>query len=407
MHTRNRSRVTKNGSLLVMLLTNAAIVTPSLATGTWTQPGYTITELGTLGGDASKGQSINDAGQVTGWSETADGARHAFVYENGEMRDLGTLLGGTNSVARAINSLGQVSGQSGINEHGPPFPEIFQAAMWDGSAMQSLGALYCACTYNRRYGSSILYAMNSVGQAVGDSETVRGEWVRHAFLWQDGSLIDIGGGAGDWSISSAFDINDQGQVVGDFAKDAGRLAVYNRRAFLWQDGNRIDLGTLPEHTSSSALAINSRGQIVGWSGTQDSLVLIVSRAFLSENRMMRDLGTLPTDTNSQALDINDRGQVVGWSGNADQTVSHAYLWVRGMMVDLNDLVKDNASWELNEAAAINNKGQITGAGLYNGQQRAYLLTFRPNVEFVVRRYLNNVRELNTNDVNDANARRKK
>jgi probable HAF family extracellular repeat protein len=72
----------------------------------------TLTDLGTLGGTASRAAGINARGQIVGDSylngNTVD---HAFLYSNGVMSDLGTL-GGSNSSAVAINDLGQVVGSS-------------------------------------------------------------------------------------------------------------------------------------------------------------------------------------------------------------------------------------------------------------------------------------------------------
>ena len=56
---------------------------------------YSVTNLGTLGGEYSFGTGINNAGQVAGASATP--TLHAFLYTNGQMQDLGTL-GGFNSV---------------------------------------------------------------------------------------------------------------------------------------------------------------------------------------------------------------------------------------------------------------------------------------------------------------------
>src|SRR5579871_3407416 len=72
---------------------------------------YTITDLGTLGGDSSWAAAVNAAGQVVGQSTTLDGNSHAFLYSDGTMTDLGTL-GGTVSYARGINAAGQVVGGS-------------------------------------------------------------------------------------------------------------------------------------------------------------------------------------------------------------------------------------------------------------------------------------------------------
>ncbi|SCY31568.1 probable extracellular repeat, HAF family [Nitrosospira sp. Nl5] len=41
--------------------------------------GVGMTDLGTLGGHFSSAHAINDAGQVVGGSDTAEGSRHAFM----------------------------------------------------------------------------------------------------------------------------------------------------------------------------------------------------------------------------------------------------------------------------------------------------------------------------------------
>ena len=76
---------------------------------------YTVTDLGTLpGGSASAAYSINNSGQVVGYSTTS-GNNHAFLYSGGTMNDLGTLPGGDGSSANSINNSGQVVGSSLTN----------------------------------------------------------------------------------------------------------------------------------------------------------------------------------------------------------------------------------------------------------------------------------------------------
>jgi probable HAF family extracellular repeat protein len=72
--------------------------------------GYSVTDLGTLGGGTSKGYGINAGGQVTGEAVTAGGVFRAFLYTPGSgMTDIGTLGGGS-STGYAINASGQATG---------------------------------------------------------------------------------------------------------------------------------------------------------------------------------------------------------------------------------------------------------------------------------------------------------
>jgi probable HAF family extracellular repeat protein len=72
-----------------------------------------MTDLGTLGGESSWARGVNNAGQIFGYSEYQidDLATHAFIIDNGVMIDLGTL-GGTVSFPFAMNSQGHVIGDS-------------------------------------------------------------------------------------------------------------------------------------------------------------------------------------------------------------------------------------------------------------------------------------------------------
>src|SRR2546423_1216978 len=94
-------------ALLALLLLAAA--RPAAAQG------YTVTDLGTLGGSSSDARAVNLAGQVIGSATLpGDTARHAYLWENGVMRDLGTL-GGTASTPCGINASGQIVGYSDLS----------------------------------------------------------------------------------------------------------------------------------------------------------------------------------------------------------------------------------------------------------------------------------------------------
>ena len=77
---------------------------------------------------------------------------------------------------------------------------------------------------------------------------------------------------------------------------------------------------------------------------------------------MLDIGTF-AGSFCIAVGINDSGEVVGRANFADNNSYHAFLYSRGKLQDLNDLVAPNSGWILFSATATNDRGQIVGFGL--------------------------------------------
>ena len=323
-------------------------------------PQYTVIDLGTLGGNDSIAHGINNSGQVVGESLIIGNLHnHAFLYANGIMKDLGTL-GGNESYAYGINDIGQVVGESNFirDNRGS---HAFLYANGIIKDFNTPDALWSVAT-----------GINNSGQVVG-SWWISGANGYHAFLYTNESMRDIGTLEGDYS--SAHGINNTGEVVGWSITRSNSSDFLYSRAFSYSNGSMKNLGALADDYSS-ANGINSIGDVVG-----RSVINGGSRAFLYSNGTMKDLGILGggrTGSNkSEAYGINDSGQVVGYSHfrvSRDLFDFHAFLYSNGSMWDLNNLIDPASGWEITQARAINNVGQIVGYGQnQSGEVRAFLL----------------------------------
>jgi probable HAF family extracellular repeat protein len=131
----------------------------------------------------------------------------------------------------------------------------------------------------------------------------------------------------------------------------------------------IDLGPF-DNNRNRLSAMNDRGQMVGVSINQESGRI---EAFLEEEGKRTALGTLGGSF-SIAHDINNEGDVVGGSLTDGDENFHGFIFHNHRLHDLNQLLEPSASgWELIQALAINNNGEIVGIGSQSGQDRIVLL----------------------------------
>ncbi|MDB4915256.1 MAG: hypothetical protein JWM95_2900 [Gemmatimonadetes bacterium] len=140
-------------------------------------------------------------------------------------------------------------------------------------------------------------------------------------------------------------------------------------AFLYASGLMSDLGTLGG-TNSRGYGINSAGQTTGYSSVAGNAE---SHAFLYSGGVMSDLGDLG-GSYSEGFAINSSGEVAGYSYLAGDAIFHAFLYSGGVMTDLNGLLPSGSGWDLEIAYGINDSGQITGAGVIDGEIHAFVLT---------------------------------
>ena len=209
--------------------------------------------------------------------------------------------------------------------------------------------------------SSCALAINERGRVVGWAETPDG--ARHAVLWEEGRALDLGVLPG-CTRSEAWDINDDGLIVGIASTDAHGA----ERAFAWHDGRMDELpGLAAPKGGASASAVNNLGQIVGGSLTGSAPSIPDYHAVQWEDDRVIDLDALPEGVESHAWDLNDSGQVAGVAQTGDG-VDRAVMWVASQIVELGTL--DGVE---SIASAINAQGWVVGtARAAGGFSRAFL-----------------------------------
>src|SRR5436189_1456291 len=362
---------------------------------------YQVSNLPSLGGTSSGGNSINDLSWVAGYSRMENRDRHATLWRNSLLTDLGTLGGPNSSVTWNVkNTAGIIVGISQTAD-----PQLLGES-WSSAAFYStpnnVGYINLGFVWqnNQMRGlptflggnNGFATGANNFGQVVGWAENgvhdptcccTQVLQFRPA-VWTLGppdQIQDLPLISGD-SSGAATEINDIGQIVGISGtcdQAVGRHTA--KHAVLWENGTVTDI--YPNASApwwNTPTAINQRGDVVGFAGDPAFVEGDVLHAFMwTREDGIRQLKPLPHRTpphvDSEAYGINEARQVVGVSCDADQVDCRAVIWDHGNTpTDLNDLKAPGYSALLISAKDINNKGEITGRAFnpITGVLTAYL-----------------------------------
>src|SRR5262249_32242863 len=228
------------------------------------------------------------------------------------------------------------------------------------------------------------WQINTFGLAVGSSETTAQDttcpgapvsqqkyefkpvaWFQ-PFPWSETRIQELKTVFGD-PDGVAFAVNERGEAAGA-SGDCAPFSVINlvnlvaRHAILWREGQAIDLGNLGGDGSFFgiyAAGLNNLGQVIGDSDTTNDASF---HGFVWNDGHMTDLEPLAGDSYSLATSINDRGLVTGVSLDANFN-PRAFIWQRGNMQNLNDLISGYTPLVLQTACSINARGEIIGFAL--------------------------------------------
>ncbi|MDY0978340.1 HAF repeat-containing protein [Massilia sp. CFBP9012] len=306
-------------------------------------PEYRVTIVGPPGSSAA---DINQAGAVVG-SYPVGGSTHGFINRGNGLVRLGAL--GTSSGAVAVNDKGEVLGN------------------WVGAGGQLRGFIY-SCGRQRDIGvigsGSVYSDINNAGYTIATSYT---DSDPSGYLRApNGRLTAIGHLPVEHPITQVYALNNRNQVSGK----SGPLAFPEQpyRAVIWTKGTLRDLGDFGL-TPNSANAINDRGQATGFAavlagGVHDRVAYLYSNGRLEsiDNR------TAIEPRYSEGLGINNHGHIVGYSDHLQ-----GFVWRGKRMQGLNALVDPKTGWNITDAQAINDAGQIAATAIRNGAQYAIRL----------------------------------
>jgi len=210
-----------------------------------------------LGANTS-GSGINARGDVVGGISTDTGT-FGYVYRDGIVTPLPNLGTGVQGFAVDINDNGAIAGSSTTDLVSSPPP--FHPYLYQGGDLRDLGDLD-----GREI--NIATAINNAGQIAGYSES---QTDARAFLYENGVLRDLGGFGG--TAVSVNDLNEHGTLVGTaFAAPRGLIPFINDGTELVDLNTLVDpaLGWL----LLEAYANNDLGQIVGFGCQGDTCAVV-------------------------------------------------------------------------------------------------------------------------------------
>ena len=200
---------------------------------------------------------------------------------------------------------------------------------------------------------SSAYGLNDAGQVVGNAFVSGPDFNARPFLWSGGVMQALPSGNADTPSGTAADINNGGLVVGSVTTNP---AGYSGPAE-WTSNGLSQLPSLNSIGPGGVSRVNDAGVAVG-SAFSDSDSDNHATEWLTGR--ISDLGTLG-GSYSGASDINSSGTITGTSSGADGTYS-AFIYRAGTMTAL-----PRPSWATwCHGGAIDDAGTVYGACVGGG-----------------------------------------
>jgi probable HAF family extracellular repeat protein len=335
------------------------LVTPPFTVTTVVWRGGQVTELGPASppGAVLNPRDISEQGQVVGMKQVAFDQSVPFSWRRGRLVDL--------PIEKAAGVASDVSDEGwalGVQSDSP-FLGGTPVAWTPAGRLVTLPVLPPGTVPSGDVAGTS--RINDRGRVALDLVV---DGVNRAAVWRVGGNVTLLPTLGG-STSRAVAINRRGDVIGQSSTADGAS-----HASLWRARDRriVDLGTLTGSGNSRALVLDDRGDVVGLSVGADG----GDRPFLWRAGTMTELPTLGSTTSfppALPVDMDHRGRVVG-SADVPGGPSHAILWQNGQIVDLGALADPTRP---SLALDINERGQVLGSVLASPTGNAVLWTLDP------------------------------
>jgi uncharacterized membrane protein len=291
---------------------------------------------------------LNDRGEVIGGAY-ATGPFWAWLWRDGEFIRLPALPNASDSdyvYADGLNDFTQIVGSSGVSP-----------VLWQRGQIRDL---------TTQLGANVdVTDLNNLGMMIGAVVTdgigaPMVQWGTHRLM-----LETLPGAR----FTQATRINELGVVSG-----VTSLNYVQNHAVIWKLGHIQDLGVLPGGYDATAGGLNDLGDVAVTVRFNEGLSSKPA-VWHGDHLVELPLPFYGDYVRGSANSINNAGTVVGYLSDGSTNTAMALVWQEGVVYNLNDLIRADdplrSSAQLQQAAAINNRGQILalGAGSTN-----YLLT---------------------------------
>ena len=306
------------------------------------------------------------------------GGTRASWAQKGGVWDLGTYPGGTWADPRGINNAGVIVGYGdipggvtraiGVSLRGPGALDWFDLGTLGG---------------DDAFPGTMCMGVSDTGLIVGHSFLPDNTAV-HAFAWTHRSgMVDIGTLRPEHSDSYAYNVNKAGTLIVGWSGNG--WWPENSRPVVWTSskasrhehddddapGSRawtiheLDTTGFRDATNWTAIAVNNRGQIVGWAIRAGIYIPVIwNPAPDGMGWRIAALQVSRTYPNAWPDDINEEGQIVGGLASATWETFRAALWQpvapKIGRWSLTVLPQLSAAHVYSEAMSINDRGDIVG-----------------------------------------------